>query len=82
MPIEYNEARDAWVRYVTTPVGHPNGNAYEILSEYFKAAPSPVRTTPKTDCGPIARYGQDEIKCLACGRIWSKDEPQPDCFMP
>lgn len=30
-------------------------------------------------CGPVARFTQDQNKCLKCGRIWGTDEDKPDC---
>lgn len=28
---------------------------------------------------PVSRYGHDETRCLVCGRVWSNDEPRPEC---
>lgn len=75
---KFPAAANAWLDIRPRLLGTSTFAQVRILDKYFmldkhKPAPEPQRVHSKHV------FGNDQVRCRNCGRVWDVDEPEPEC---
>lgn len=81
---KFPAAANAWLDIRPRLLGTSTFAQVRILDKYFmldkhKPAPEPEYEFRTVRIHSASRFGEDQVRCRTCGKVWDANEPPPEC---